>query len=241
MAIKFSGGIKIPQGKLEFKVPVAVPPELILPQPSNVIFHIDPSVSSTVTLSGSNITQIDDLGPGGRDFIGNVIPLSFGGGASTFPVIQTAGQNDRDTMLFDGERNMLSWTGPSVRMRHLFVVAKNASSFFTGFDGLVNGLNTTILTGNLLGTLWLNGLGPYFRNLKDGEGTSNGNPINQFAVHSVSGSGGQETTRWIIGHNGNRLEAWNGQIAHVVAYDIQLGATDRDQVISDLMSRWGIV
>ena len=247
MAIKFSGGIKIPQGKLEFKVPVAVPPELILPQPSNVIFHIDPSVSSTVTLSGSNITQIDDLGPGGRDFIGNVVTLKFGGAASTFPVIQTASQNDRDTMLFDGERSILKWTGSSITVKHAFAVCKYATSSFTNFDGVLttgNIQNVIVFTSQSSGTVWITNMdaSTYFRNTTNVGSPANATPIDQFAVHSVSSAAGVEGAEWVIGHDREfATRGWDGEISHIVAYDIVLSSGDRDTVIADLMSRWGIV
>ena len=251
MAIKFSGGIKIPQGKLEFKVPVAAPPAqgLTLPQSSNVLFHIDASVSSSVTLSGSDITQIDDLGEGGRNFIGNVVTLQAGGGASAFPVIQTAGQNSLDTMLFDGERSILKWTGSSITVKHVFAVCKFATAVFINFNGVLttgNIANVAIFIGNQFGDgiKWGSNMthDTYFRNTTNVGSSLNASPINQFAVHSISDTDGIAAGEWVIGHDREfATRGWDGEIAHVIAYDIKLGATDRDQVISDLMSRWGIV
>ena len=253
MAIRFSGGIQLPQGRLEFKVPVAAPPAqgLTLPQSSNVLFHIDASVSSSVTLSGSNITQIDDLGPGGRDFIGNVVTLKFGGAASTFPVIQTASQNDRDTMLFDGERSILKWTGSSITVKHAFAVCKYATDVFTNFDGMLTTGdidNLIVFTSRSSGTRWYSGSGAemdfntYFRNTTNVGAPPESAPINQFAVHSISDADGIAASEWVIGHDREiDTRGWDGEIAHIIAYDIVLSSSDRNTVIADLIDRWGIV
>ena len=157
MAITFSGGIKLPPGGgIRADVPVNAPaaPPITLPSSGNVLFHIDPSVSSSVILTGNNIDQINDQSSGGRNFTDG----------TSKPVYVTAGQNGLNTMDFSNatvgtHTAWLSSLGEaSATLRHVFAVAKHDAATFSDFDGLVGcGLGCNTFAGNSGNSSWYDG------------------------------------------------------------------------------------
>lgn len=88
---------------------------------SNLKFFIDPSNSSKVTLSGSNITQVVDSST-------NAFVFAQATGASQ-PTIVTADLNGNNTMSFDGTNDFLSCNiGSDLTTVSLFIIAR-ASTF----------------------------------------------------------------------------------------------------------------
>ena len=248
MTITFTGQVIMPAGAGRLTIDVIHPTTTMpVPQESDLIFHVDSSVQDSVTLSGSDITQINDLSPYGRHFSGSSVSL---GGAipdpnSVPPTLVSSGQNSRDIMAFNGERSLLHWNGTSTLIKHLFVVCKNNNALFDNFDGVLTSDTATNEIG-LIGTSgnvnWISdlSLSTYHYNTTN---ISSGFPpnINTWAVHSISSPTGITSDNWVIGHDRRfELRGWDGEIAHMIAYGVQLGSTNRDLVINDLMNRWGI-
>ena len=241
MAIRFSGGIQLPQGRLEFKVPVDAPiPSSSLPQLSNVLFHLDPSDASSVTLTGSDIDQIDDQTSNDRNFVDE----------ANKPVYVISAQNGLNVMDFStattgaGTTRMVLNT--ALTIKHVFIVAKHDATTFPDFDGLfstIQGGGNSILVGSNGSASWFPSafpLSPYYENLTN---RSNGvtTTLSSWTVHSISLNSGLARSTWRIGHDaGFSNRNWEGQIGDVVIYDVVLGSTDRDQLITDLMTKWAI-
>ena len=147
-------------------------------------------------------------------------------------------------MFFDGERSLLVWQGASITVKHFFVVCKHTTATFTNFEGLLTS-DVIGLTGDNGTSNWLSAMPDptYFRNdTLRFPPSGSAAPLNEWAVYSISSATGISGTRWIVGHDrAFTLRGWTGEISHIVAYDIVLSSSDRDQVIADLISRWGIV
>ena len=238
MTFTISGGMSYSGGELNASTTNDL--SVTLPQPGNVLFHIDASVASSVTLTGSRIDQIDDQSGNGRNFTG----------VNAKPVYNLADQNGLNTFSTDtsttgSQANYLTLTD-TLDVRHAFVVARYSTANFVDFDGLFttgSGNNVLIFTGNLNSATWFTSgldLANYYENLVSTPGGAT-TTLTSWTVHSISNATAVSGTEWIIGHDREFMSRnWEGSIAEVVAYDIALSSTDRDNLITDLKTKWAI-
>lgn len=237
MAVNFSGRITIPSGRIKTRSQFT---QIQLPSPGNALFHIDAADATSVTLTGSSIDQINDQTSNNRNFVDGI----------SKPVYVIAGQNGLNTMDFSsatvGTGTAYLTRSESLSIRHVFAVARNNFSTFTDFDGLFTTGSAAlqiILTGSSGGTSWTSGVFPfsnYFQNLNNVPSAFITDQT-AWSVYSISNSSPIVAGEWIIGHDREFMTRnWEGSIAEVVAYDIQLSPVDRDDLISQLMAKWGI-
>lgn len=208
---------------------------------SGILFDMDASNASSVTLTGSLVDRVDDSSNNGsgRFFTDGI----------TKPTYLLAEQNGLNVMDFTpSQTNYLTMTS-TFTIKHLFAVAK-LTGISSDFDGLfttgsvVNDLVLIIdaTTGTRLATSATYGDLTTFRENLALVPTGN-ITVGAWAVWSISSTtSGMQASEWIIGHDrefANRN--WTGHIAQVIGYSNVLNATLRDDIIQGLMDKWGIV
>ena len=159
-----------------------------------------------------------------------------------------AGQNGLDTIDFSTATvgNGTAWLefiGASITVRQAFIVAKHDAATFSDFDGLFETIDGSWLAGQDGGSTWFDGafsFAGYYENLVN-RVNSDTTTLDSWTVHTLEHEIPFASTQWTIGHDGGfENRNWEGQVGEVIAYETALGSTDRNQLITDLKTKWAI-
>lgn len=218
---------------------------------SGLQLWLDSSDSSTITLSGSNVSQWNDKSSNG---------WSVSQGTSLQqPALISSGLNSKDVIRFDGSNDSLinaSITPVSGSTNRTIFAVSN----YTGTGVLYNAyFGTTQSNGRVLGVsneiavriyggnrVWTTGVDSTHCTttiMLDGTTPSNLSAWKDGSPLSVSSTANQtiNTTAGVyIGKSVTNTSYWNGDIAEVLVYDSALSTSDRESVESYLSTKWGL-
>jgi len=232
-----------------------------LPIRTNLTMWYDASVPSSITLSGSSVTQWNDLSGNGRNATGS---------SGSYPTYLANGLNGRGVIDFgpsSGARLIIA--SPitfSAKTFHFFAVVKTRQESPTDYSAIIGSYGSVgSTTGNLAYSFPGNGNVGGSQQLLSGSvawgpnGTKTDYSAHQFYNVNVSCSSGTTLFRAVraddgggsfsatISYQTNAL-GWqeintyggNVSIAEFIAYSSPLSTSDRNAVEDYLYSKWGV-
>lgn len=218
---------------------------------SNLELWLDCSDTSTMTLSGSDITQLNDKSGNGRNFTQAT--------TSKAPDDIASAQNGLHGCRFDGTDDIMTGTVGSDRSAFTIAIALKSSrqrQFDTPLDS--NDTSTgsiTFCTGSGGNTLqaFVDDIGNFATSSGTWSAstaftailTYDGTTITTYVNNAGAGTGTSSSRVWkaateLGNDSGGGFFPWKDDIYEVVFYSRVLNSTERGQVHSYLVSKWGI-
>jgi len=233
----------------------------VLPVQSNLTMWYDASNTSSLTLSGSNVTQWNDLSGNGRHATGS---------SGSYPTYTSGALNGKAAIDFGvSSAARLIITNPitySTKTFHFFAVVKTRQESPTDYSAIIGTyLYPTSTTGNLAWSFPGNGNVGGSQQMLCGSvawgpnGTKTDYSASQFYNVNASGNSGTiafravraddgggsfgstiSTTTNALGWQEGQTYGGNVTIAEFIAYSSPLSTTDRNAVENYLFAKWGV-
>ena len=211
-----------------------------VPVTSGLLYNLNASNASSLTTSGGNVTQINDLSGNGDNFANASSTVTLVSGGTAF--------NNKSVLSFNGSANSTLTMANSTSPETVFVVeqvtglnSQNVANMygFTGNDHdirvtagpvIANPGNTGDYTDGIGGAMYVNGM------LSAGNVTAGTAQL----IEAYAGASGADLP-WSSTSLSNYTaynRGFNGYIGQVLAYSTSLSAAQRQSIEAYLMNEW---
>ena len=236
-AASYSGATTITGGVLKL---ASVPTS---PVTSTLLYDLDPSSAANYTLTGGNVTQLNDITGNGYNFTNASSTVTVVNGGSAF--------NGKNVLYFNSTANATLAMGKSTSPETVFIIENviygNGDGGIFGHTGADDDIRTD------------GGATPYFHNPGNGQDYTNGTGGAMYVNGVLSAgnvtagtaqlieayAGASNTFPWSstsLSNNTFMSRYFNGDMGEVIAYSGSLSAAQRQADEAYLMYKWfGIV